>query len=136
MIEEDPSRKHFFTDIINSISRAKFSPVDDNYIYSRDYLGIQIWDIRNQRQPCKVFNVTEYLEKKLCEVYESENIFDKFDLQISPDSSMVLTGGYNSNVHVIDIKNQTNCQIDVKFMDKRGKNVGTYWAYKGKKVVS
>jgi len=21
-------------------------------------------------------------------------------------------------------------------MDKRGKNVGTYWAYKGKKVVS
>jgi len=49
---------------------------------------------------------------------------------------MVLTGGYNANVHVIDIKNQTNCQIDVKFMDKRGKNVGTYWAYKGKKVVA
>ena len=49
---------------------------------------------------------------------------------------MVLTGGYNGNVHVIDIKNQTNCQIDVKFMDKRGKNVGTYRAYKGKKVVS
>lgn len=83
-----------------------------------------------------MFNVTEYLEKKLCEVYESENIFDKFDLQVSPDSSMVLTGGYNANVHVIDIKNQTNCQIDVKFMDKRGKNVGTYRAYKGKKVVS
>ena len=80
-------------------------------------------------------NVTDYLEKKLCEVYESENIFDKFDLQISPDSSMVLTGGYNGNVHVIDVKNQTNCQIDVKFMDKRGKNVGNYWAYKGKKVV-
>jgi len=83
-----------------------------------------------------VLNVTEYLEKKLCEVYESENIFDKFDLQISPDSSMVLTGGYNSNAHIIDIKNLTNCQLDVKFMDKRGKNVGTYWAYKGKKVVS
>lgn len=27
-IEEEPSRKHFFTDIINSVSRAKFSPVD------------------------------------------------------------------------------------------------------------
>jgi serine/threonine-protein phosphatase 2A regulatory subunit B len=80
MVEEDPSRKHFFTDIINSISRAKFSPIDDRYIYSRDYLGVQIWDIRNQRQPCKVMNVTDYLEKKLCEVYESENIFDKFDL--------------------------------------------------------
>ena len=28
MIDEDPSRKHFFTDIINSVSRAKFSPID------------------------------------------------------------------------------------------------------------
>ena len=109
MIEEDPSRKHFFTDIINSISRAKFSPTDDNYIFSRDYLAVQIWDVRNQREPCHVYNVTEYLEKKLCEVYESENIFDKFDLQVSPDSSMVVTGAYNANVHVIDIKNQTNC---------------------------
>ena len=81
-------------------------------------------------------NVTEYLEKKLCEVYESENIFDKFDLQVSPDSSMLLTGGYNSSVHVIDMKNLTNCNIDVGFMDKRGKNVGTYRAYRGRKVLS
>lgn len=80
--------------------------------------------------------MTDYLEKKLCEVYESENIFDKFDLNISPDSSMVITGAYNGNVHVMDIKNQTNCSIDVKFMDKRGKNTGTYRQYKGKKVVS
>jgi serine/threonine-protein phosphatase 2A regulatory subunit B len=80
MVEEDPSRKHFFTDIINSVSRAKFSPTDDNYIFARDYLSVQVWDIRNQSKPCKVFNVTDYLEKKLCELYESENIFDKFDL--------------------------------------------------------
>ena len=39
-VDDDPSRKHFFTDIINSISRAKFSPTDDNYIYSRDYLSV------------------------------------------------------------------------------------------------
>jgi serine/threonine-protein phosphatase 2A regulatory subunit B len=103
MIEEDPSRKHFFTDIINSVSRAKFSPVNDNYIFSRDYLGVQIWDIRNTKMPFKTYNATDYLEKKLCEVYESETIFDKFDLQISPDSNLVLTGSYNSNVHVIDI---------------------------------
>ena len=47
MVNEDPSRKHFFTDIINSISRAKFSPTDDNYIFSRDYLSVSVWDIRN-----------------------------------------------------------------------------------------
>lgn len=124
MIEEDPSRKHFFTDIINSISRAKFSPVNDNYIFSRDYLAVQIWDVRNTKLPCKTFNVTDYLEKKLCEVYESETIFDKFDLQVSPDSRFVLTGSYNSNVHVIDLEGGTNTTLDVKFMDKRGKGVG------------
>lgn len=103
MVEEDPSRKHFFTDIINSVSRAKFSPINDNYIISRDYLSVQIWDVRNTKMPFKTYNVTDYLEKKLCEVYESETIFDKFDLQISPDSNLILTGSYNSNAHVIDI---------------------------------
>ncbi len=101
--EEDPSRKHFFTDIINSVSRAKFSPVNENYIFSRDYLAVHLWDIRNNKTPCKSMNVTDYSEKKLCEAYESENIFDKFDMQISPDSTMVLTGAYNSNAHVLDL---------------------------------
>lgn len=68
--------------------------------------------------------MTDYLEKKLCEVYESETIFDKFDLQISPDSRLVLTGGYNSNFHVIDLESKSNTTVDAKFMDKRGKNVG------------
>jgi serine/threonine-protein phosphatase 2A regulatory subunit B len=40
MVEEDPSHKNFFTDIINSVSRAKISPENDNYIYSRDYLAV------------------------------------------------------------------------------------------------
>lgn len=84
--------------------------------------------------PYKTYNATDYLEKKLCEVYESETIFDKFDLQISPDSNLVLTGSYNSNVHVIDVQNQQNCTIDVKYMDKRGKNVGQQRNYKGKRV--
>jgi serine/threonine-protein phosphatase 2A regulatory subunit B len=134
MVEEDPSRKHFFTDIINSVSRAKYSPVNQNYIISRDYLSIQIWDVRNTKLPFKTFNVTDYLEKKLCEVYESETIFDKFDLQISPDSNLILTGSYNSNAHIIDIQNQTNITLDVKFMDKRGKNVGCQRNYRGKRV--
>jgi serine/threonine-protein phosphatase 2A regulatory subunit B len=134
MVEEDPSRKNFFTDIINSVSRAKISPKNDNYIFSRDYLAIQIWDVRNTKGPCKTYNVNEYMEKKLCEVYESETIFDKFDMHISPDSSMVVTGSYNSNMHVIDMANNTNTTVDVKFMDKRGKNVGNLRPYKGKRV--
>ena len=52
------------------------------------------------------------------------------------DISSVFFANDGIDFGMIDIKNQTNCCIDVKFMDKRGKNVGTYWIYKGKKVVS
>lgn len=78
--------------------------------------------------------MTDYLEKKLCEVYESETIFDKFDLQISPDSSQVLTGAYNSSAHIIDVQNNTNSSIEVKFMDKRGKSVGIVRPYRGRRL--
>ena len=105
MIEEDPSRKHFFTDIINSVSRAKYSTASDNIIFARNYLGVDLWDVRNPKLPVKQYNVTDYLEKKLCEVYESETIFDKFDMNMSPDSNLIVTGAYNSNLHVIDLKN-------------------------------
>lgn len=104
MFEDEPSKKNFFTDIVSSVSRAKFSPLaEDPYIFSRDYLAVHVWDIRNTRTPARSFNVTDYLEKRLCEVYESEAIFDKFDMQVSPDASMVVTGAYNSQAHIIDL---------------------------------
>lgn len=123
-LKEDPSRQHFFTEIINSIGMAKFAPTSDNYLFSRDYLSVHIWDVRNNAQPVQTLNVTEYLDKKLCEVYENERIFDKFDLQVSPDSRMVLTGSYHSQAHVLDLQRRINTTIDVRYMDKRGKHCG------------
>ncbi len=119
-IEEDPSRKHFFTDIIHSVSKAHFSPVDPNYLFSRDYTSLHIWDIRLNKRPLRSFNITDYLEKKLCEAYESESIFDKFDLAVSADSTKLLTGAYNSSAHVIDLQAESNCSIEVNFMERRG----------------
>lgn len=99
-------------------------------------MAVHIWDVRNNKAPVRSFNVTDYLEKKLCEVYESETIFDKFDLQVSPDSTQILTGAYNSNAHVIDINTGQNCTIDVKFMEKRGKGVGNFRSYRGKRMTN
>ena len=83
----------------------------------------------------QTLNVTEYLDKKLCEVYESERIFDKFDLQVSPDSRMVLTGGYHSSAHVIDLQWRINTTIAVRFLDKRGKQCGVNRFYKNKRLL-
>ena len=78
--------------------------------------------------------MTDYLDLKLCELYESERIFDKFDLKVSPCSTMVLTGSYHSHAHVIDMQKRINTTIDVKFMEKRGKHAGQVRTYKGKKL--
>lgn len=59
---EDPSQRHFFSSIINSISSSKFSPISDNYLFSRDYLSVNIWDIRNNSHPVQIFNVTDYMD--------------------------------------------------------------------------
>ena len=72
---------------------------------------------------------------KLCEVYESERIFDKFDLQVSPDSRMVLTGGYHSHAHVIDLQRRINTTLQVQFLNKRGKQCGVPRNYKNKRLL-
>lgn len=116
------------------MTRARFAPTSDIYLFSRDYLSVQIWDVRNNKSAVQTFNVTDYLDQNLCEVYESERIFDRFDLQVSPCSTMVLTGAYNSHAHVIDMQRRINTTIEVKFMEKRGKNTGIARTYKGKRV--
>lgn len=98
-------------------------------------MSVQIWDVRNTRSPVQTFNVTEYLDQKLCELYENERIFDQFDLQVSPCSTMVLTGSYFSHSHVIDMQKRINTTIEVKYMDKRGKHAGIPRVYKGRRLI-
>ena len=83
----------------------------------------------------QTLNVTEYLDKKLVQVYENERIFDKFDLSVSPDSRMILTGSYFNHAHVIDLQRRVNSTLSVRFMDKRGKNVSVPRFYKNKRLI-
>lgn len=101
--KEETGKHKFFSSIVKSMTRAKFAPSSDNYIFSRDYLSVQIWDVRNNSSCVQTLNVTDYLDQCLLDVYESERIFDKFDLQISPCSTMALTGSYGNNAHIIDM---------------------------------
>jgi serine/threonine-protein phosphatase 2A regulatory subunit B len=76
--EEDPSQKSFFSEIISSISDVKFS-ADGRYILSRDYLTLKIWDTHMESKPVKSINIHEHLRPKLCDLYENDCIFDKFE---------------------------------------------------------
>ena len=53
-------------------------------------------------KPVTVINIFDPLKSKLCELYENESIFDKFDLCSSSDSNLIITGNYNSTFHMYD----------------------------------
>ncbi|XP_039053696.1 serine/threonine protein phosphatase 2A 55 kDa regulatory subunit B beta isoform-like isoform X1 [Hibiscus syriacus] len=92
---EAPGSRSFFTEIIASISDIKFSK-DGRYILSRDYMTLKLWDINMDTGPVATFQVHEYLRPKLCDLYENDSIFDKFECCPSGDGLRVATGSYSN----------------------------------------
>ncbi|THU48329.1 hypothetical protein C4D60_Mb09t25080 [Musa balbisiana] len=92
---EAPGSRSFFTEIIASISDIKFSR-DGRHILSRDYMTLKLWDINMESSPVAIFQVHEYLRPKLCDLYENDSIFDKFDCCLSGDGLHVATGSYSN----------------------------------------
>jgi serine/threonine-protein phosphatase 2A regulatory subunit B len=88
----------FFSEIIASISNIKYSR-DGRYLVARDYLTLKVWDSRNEANPVQVVNLDDSYGAALCDLYESDQIFDKFNCDVSPDFSTVITGGYNGQLH-------------------------------------
>ncbi|KAJ6732605.1 PROTEIN PHOSPHATASE PP2A REGULATORY SUBUNIT B [Salix purpurea] len=93
--QEVPGSRSFFTEIIASISDIKFAK-DGRYILSRDYMTLKLWDINMDSGPVSTFQVHEYLRPKLCDLYENDSIFDKFECCLSGDGLRVATGSYSN----------------------------------------
>ncbi|KAB1219742.1 Serine/threonine protein phosphatase 2A 55 kDa regulatory subunit B beta isoform [Morella rubra] len=93
--QEVPGSRSFFTEIIASISDIKFAK-DGRYILSRDYMTLKMWDVNMDRGPVASFHVHEYLRPKLCDLYENDSIFDKFECCLSGDGLRVASGSYSN----------------------------------------
>ncbi|KAL0910037.1 hypothetical protein M5K25_020964 [Dendrobium thyrsiflorum] len=90
-----PGPRSFFTEIIASVSDIKFSK-DGRHILTRDYMTVKLWDINMDSGPVASFKVHEYLRPKLCDLYENDSIFDKFECCLSGDGLRVATGSYSN----------------------------------------
>ncbi|KAJ7517847.1 hypothetical protein O6H91_21G042300 [Diphasiastrum complanatum] len=93
--QEVPGSRSFCTEIIASISDIKFAR-GGRYILSRDYMTLKLWDVNMEASPVLTFKVHEYLRPKLCDLYENDSIFDKFECCLSGDGLRVATGSYNN----------------------------------------
>ncbi|KAL9255487.1 Serine/threonine protein phosphatase 2A 55 kDa regulatory subunit B beta isoform-like protein [Drosera capensis] len=92
---EAPGSRSFFTEIIASISDIKFAN-DGRHILSRDYMTLKLWDINMNSGPVATFQVHEHLRPRLCDLYENDSIFDKFECCLSGDGQRVATGSYSN----------------------------------------
>ncbi|XP_022728878.1 serine/threonine protein phosphatase 2A 55 kDa regulatory subunit B beta isoform-like isoform X2 [Durio zibethinus] len=93
--QEAPGSRSFFTEIIASISDIKFAK-DGRHMLSRDYMTLKLWDINMDSGPVATFQVHEHLRPKLCDLYENDSIFDKFECCLSGDGLRVATGSYSN----------------------------------------
>lgn len=99
--EEDQVNRSFFSEIISSISDVRFSH-DGRYILSRDYLSLKVWDVNMESRPLATMPIHDYLRPRLCDLYENDCIFDKFEGIWGPNNSTVLTGSYSNYFHLVD----------------------------------
>ncbi|CDH51402.1 protein phosphatase 2a regulatory b subunit [Lichtheimia corymbifera JMRC:FSU:9682] len=107
---EDPANRSFFSEIISSVSDVKFSN-DGRYILSRDYLTLKIWDINMDNKPLETIYIHDHLRNRLCDLYENDCIFDKFECIFSGDGNSVLTGSYSNTFHIYDKEGKTDIPL-------------------------
>ncbi|XP_010255115.1 PREDICTED: serine/threonine protein phosphatase 2A 55 kDa regulatory subunit B beta isoform-like isoform X2 [Nelumbo nucifera] len=104
---ETPGSRSFFTEIIASISDIKFGK-DGRHILSRDYMTLKLWDLNMESSPVATFQVHEYLRPKLCDLYENDSIFDKFECCLSGNGLRVATGSYSNLFRVFGCVSGSN----------------------------
>ncbi|KAF8507975.1 protein phosphatase 2A regulatory subunit PR55 [Hysterangium stoloniferum] len=121
--EEDPTNRSFFSEIISSISDVKFS-YDGRYILSRDYLSLKIWDVNMESRPLKTIHIHDHLRGKLCDLYENDCIFDKFECTFSGDSSHVLTGSYHNYFRIYDVETTSDVVLQADKSAFKAKKIG------------
>ncbi|KAJ7897723.1 protein phosphatase 2A regulatory B subunit [Mycena olivaceomarginata] len=97
----DPATTSFFSEIISSISDAQFSP-DGMQILARDYLTLKLWDVRSEARPLRTVPVHDHLKGRLCDLYENDCIFDKWECVWGAGGRQFLTGSYHNYFRVYD----------------------------------
>lgn len=93
------SSSGFFDEIISSVTDVKFSP-DGNCFLSRDYLNTHLWDMRMDSAPLLTSPIHDHIRPRLCDLYENDSVFDKFECAFNYDGSSIISGSYNNYLKV------------------------------------
>eukprot|EP01062_Namystynia_karyoxenos_P056329 TRINITY_DN47280_c0_g1_i1.p1 TRINITY_DN47280_c0_g1~~TRINITY_DN47280_c0_g1_i1.p1 ORF type:complete len:580 (+),score=131.23 TRINITY_DN47280_c0_g1_i1:87-1742(+) len=94
-MEVGPGPSAYLASILAGVSHVQYSPCG-TYLAARDYMTVKIWDARVAGTPLRVLRVHEHLEPRKTELYETDCMFDRFELAFDPSGQSVITGSYRS----------------------------------------
>lgn len=79
-----------------------------------------------ERQPVKTIPIHEHLRPRLCDTYENDSIFDKFEVVFSGDAKNVMTGSYNNNfmIYPSEVGKDTEVVLQADKSAFKAKKVG------------
>ena len=107
-----PSSSNFYSDIIASINDLKFVGQEGTFVATRDYMNLRLWDLRKESGPLMTHPIQEGLRSRLSDLYESDFIFDRFDVAVSGDGQRFATGTYSNFFRVVNL-NQADSRGDI-----------------------
>jgi len=110
---EAPGTRSFFSEIIASVSDIQFG-AGGRFLLSRDYLTLKLWDVAMESRPVATFSVHDGLRGKLCDLYENDAIFDKFECSMSSDGVHIATGTYSNRFRVFSTRGAEGEVRDVR----------------------
>lgn len=108
--EEGGGSMSFFSELISSISDLSFSP-DGRYLLTRDYLNMRIWDMAMDSHPVMTIPVHNGIKPRLCDLYENDSIFDKFECSFNYDGSVAMSGSYSNYLRMNSTKEPAECEL-------------------------
>lgn len=76
-------------------------------------------------KPVKTINIHDHLRNKLCDLYENDCIFDKFECTFSGDGKSLLTGSYNNYFHIYDREGKTDVTLQADKSAFKAKRIGS-----------
>ncbi|KAL7714809.1 Serine/threonine-protein phosphatase 2A 55 kDa regulatory subunit B [Entamoeba marina] len=110
----NPQRAESFPSI-SSIKMTK----DGNGLVVRDYLSIRTFDVRKPDEPITIIPVHEHLVSRFAELESNDVLYDKFDLSLGSNDQFCVTGSYDREFVIHDLKNnQTLPLLSHRFQPK------------------
>lgn len=61
---------------------------------TRDYMTVKVWDVNMENKPVVTIPVHNHLRAHIPSLYESDAIYDKFEVFLSPEGDRITTGTY------------------------------------------